>query len=295
MPHPDQVLGLVDTLPADVAAQIPSDVYSDFILEGLYAARQLAGILAATEEDITAGDGDTVQVPFIDARAAQGPVSAGAALTATKSVTGTYSMVLGKYGDFEQIAREVFKDQSNFREPDFVRAQFLGLAEKVDDLVYTELETATIAASHRKDLATKGVLTDVYDKIVEVRAALLTDKVKPTHVIVHPDVETQLLKDTSQGVKFESIRVANGRLLEVAGLTAVVTPLANANAATVNLVQAVVIDKSRAVGEAWGRRPEFLRDFSQIEKDLVKLVTWIRYGTSDLDVKAIGRVTNAAV
>jgi len=290
MAHPHQVLGLTQT--ADVTDLIPEDVYSARVIEALYAARQLAGIISAVREDLTASAGSVVQVPFMSPRTAQGPIAEGVALSATDHVTGTYPITLAKYGDYDLVPTEVFEDQTIFSEADFIANMAEGLAEKVDALVYAALIGA--AAGSTVNLAAAGNLSDLYDKIVDVRAEMRKAKVKPSHVIMGPDQEAQLLKDTDEGIKFESINVQAGQVLAVAGMEVIVTPLANANAATAGMVQAVVIDARRAIGEAWGRRPDTTIDaVSKAESDQVKLVTWIRYGTAALDLEAIGHVRNA--
>lgn len=287
----EQILGLAATATSDVTSLIPSDVYAAIVLEALYAERQFAGIVTATQEDLTAKAGDTVQVPFINTRTAQGPISEGTTLTANATSTGTYPIVVEKFGDYDLVNAEVFEDQEIFDREDFVRNMARALAEKVDDLVFTELETA--AASSTETLAVAGTLTDIYDQVVELKAKMKKLKVKPTHLIFGPDQEAQFLKDTSEGIKLQNITVRDGQVISVAGLECIVSPLANANAATASLVQAIMVDRSRAVGEAWGRRPETtIDDVSKKESDQVKLITWIRYGTDELDVKGIGHVKN---
>lgn len=291
MPTDEEILGLAATSTTEVATLIPDDVYGSLVLDAIYANRQFAGIVSAIREDMTAKDGNDVQVPYISARTAQGPISEGGALTATASATGTYVITIEKYGDYDQVNNEVFEDQSIFREEDFIRNMGEALAEKVDDLVFTELETA--AAASTETLAVAGTLTDIYDQIVELKAKMKKLKYKPDWLIFGPDQEGQLLKDTSEGIKLQNIQVRDGQVISVAGLPCIVSPLANANAATASLVQAVMIDSRRAVGEAWGRRPTRLVDrVTDAPNDRTRLITWIRYGTDELDVNAIGHVKN---
>lgn len=293
MSNPKQVLGLAATASSDVTDLIPEDVYSTRVLEALYAARKFAGIISAVKEDLTAKAGTTVQVPYINRRTAQGPIAEGASLTANATTTGTYPIAIEKFGDYDLVNREVFEDQSVFTQEDFIRNMGEALAEKVDDLVYTELETAV--AGSTETLAAAGVLTDLYDQVVELRAKMRKLKMVPSHLIIGPDQNAQFLKDTSEGIKHEQISVREGQVLTVAGLEVIESPLANANASTLNMVQAIMIDARRALGEAWGRRPDTTVDaVSKAESDQVKIVTWIRYGTSTLDLNAVGHVKNPA-
>lgn len=287
IPNQNETLGL--TTAAGVADLVPADVFSELALEAVYAERQLAGVISATAEDLTAEAGSTVQVPYISRRTLPSSVAAGATVTAANTSVGTYSISLTKYGDRDTVQREVWEDQKIFDREDFVLNIARAFAEKVDDLCFDELETA--AAGSSKTLAVAGTLTDVYDKIVECKAAMKKLKYKPGDVIFGPDVEAQLLKDTSEGIKEQNIAVSDGMVLKVAGLSAIVTPLANANAATAGMVQAIIIDRRRALGEAWGRRPDFSADYINTS-DVFELVGYIRYGAAELDVNAIGHVKN---
>lgn len=291
-PDAEDILGLAATTTTEVDSLIPEDMYSTLVLEALYAARQLAGVVSAVREDLTADAGDVVQVPFMSARSAQGPIAEGAALTATASATGTYPITVEKFGDYDLVNNEVFEDQTIFDENSFLTNQAEALAEKVDDLVFTELETA--AAGSSETLAVAGTLTDLYDQIVELKAKMKKLKQKPNLIITGPDQEAQFLKDTSEGIKLQNIQVRNGELLSVAGLPVIITPLANANAATAGLIQAIMIDGRRAVGEVWGRRPQRVVDrVSGAPNDQTRLITWLRYGTDELELNAIGHVKNA--
>lgn len=285
-------IGFAATTTAEVADQIPADVYSVGVLNALYANRELANVISGFREDLTAAAGDTVQVPYLAPRTAQGPIAEGTALSDVATTSGTYPIALAKYGDYDLVNREVWEDQDNFSEGDFVMNIGEALAEKVDQVLYAAAEGA--AAGTLTNLATAGDLTDLYEKVVDCKAAMKKLKVKPSHLIIGPDQEARFLKDAEEGIRFTQIQVRDGELLQVAGLSVIVTANANANVLTAGEVQAIIIDSRRALGEAWGRRPDTTVDeVSKAESDQVKLVTWIRYGAAALDLDAIGHVRNA--
>jgi len=290
----EHILGLAPTtIASDVDDLIPADVYSTLVLEALYARRAFAGIVAAVEEDLTARAGNVVQVPYISPRTAQGPIAEGTALTENATSTGTYPITLQKFGDADLVNAEVWEDQTIFQREDFINNMGQALAVNVDQQVYDALEAATPGQS--KVLTTEGVYTDLYDRIVELKQALKAAKYSPSHLLIHPDQEAQFLKDTDEGIKLGQIAVRDGELLRVAGLAVIVSPLANAVTTTFDEVQGIVIDRSRALGEAWGRRPNTKVDeMSESLKDQVRLVTWLRYGTAVLDTGAIGHIVNPA-
>lgn len=290
MPDADEVLGLTGV--ADVVDQIPDDVYADAVLEATYAERELTGIVSAVRENLQGRAGDTVKVPYIARRAAQGPVAAGGALAATAESTGVYAIQLKKFGDYDKIENEALEDQTNFDIDAFARNQAAALAEKVDQLVYDELETA--AAANVITLAAADSLSDLYDKIVDAKAAMERQKgYKPSHVILGPDQVGQLLKDKDEGIKVMQIVAKDGEVTRVAGLTVVKTALANPDTSDLDAVQAIVIDKRRAVAEVWGRPPNLTVDrVSDAPTDETRLITWIRYNAGELDPKATAHITN---
>lgn len=287
---PKEILGL--TVEADVTTAIPLDVYSGVILEALFASRTLSGLVPFVAEDISGKPGNTVQVPYINRRALPVSVSAGGTVAAVATTTGTYTVSMTKYAARDRVDKEVLEDQHILTAEGIFRNMAEGGGEKVDQILYDALIAATPAAGNTKTLAVAGTLTDIYDKIVECRAGMKKNKgIKPSHVIVHPDVEAQALKDTSEGIKHESIVVRDGQLLSIAGMVCIVTPLANANAATVGMVQATLLDARRCIAEGWKRRPTFETD-RILSSDQIDLAMFFRYGVAVCDTAALGLVKN---
>lgn len=289
MPSADAIL--FGTTTTEAEETIPDDVFSRLVLEALYANRQLTGVVAAVSEDLTARPGDTVKVISMPTRAAQGPVAEGAALADTADDPTSVAIGLDKFGDLNVLTREVLEDADVLDRQDYVRNMSEALAEKVDQEAYDALETATPGST--TTLANAGDLSDLYTKIVDLKAAMKGAKVAPDTVILHPDHEAQFLKDTNEGVTFQNIRAQDGELTGVAGLNPIVSPLANPNTSTLGEVQAVVADSSRALGEAWGRRPDIIVDEQTLaDSDEIRLIIWIRYGSAALDATAVGHVVN---
>lgn len=291
MPTTAQVLGLADTTTANVGDIIPEDVYSTLALEAIYHARQMSGVVTAVREDLTAEAGDTVQVPFMGRRTPQTNVAEGDSLVPTATTTGTYPITIEKHGDYDRVTNEVFEDQEAFDEDDFLRNMASGLAELCDTIVYDELETAV--PGFTVDLAVAGSYTDLYDKIIDLAAAMRAAGQKPTHVILNAAASARFAKDTDEGIKFDQITVTNGVVTSIAGMEIIESPLANANVATANAVQAILVNQRRAIGEAWGRRPTRIIDrVTDAPSDKTRLIMWMRYGADELDTDAIGHVLN---
>ena len=279
------------TTTTQTAEWIPTETWAKLILEGAWESRKLAGIVSAVEYDKNAGEGTNIEVRFFPARSAQGPISEGNALTATSSDPTVKAITIAKYGDYDLVTGETFEDTSDNFKVRLANSMSHAISEKLDALVYAELETAV--EGYTATLTTAGTITELYDKVVELRGDMLGGKVKPDTLIIHPDMEAAFAKETSQGVRGMMVNFGNdGNLSKVAGLNVVVSAAANANTTTTTEVQAIVIDSSRAVGEAYGRPLEFKTAEPDIEYDRTKVVCWIRYGTAELDTEGIGHVIN---
>ena len=285
----------LEELAVDVSNWTPSEVFSKLILDALVDARKLSGKITVFAEDITKGSGDTIKVRYFPARTAQGPISDGSSLTSTDGTApNVYSITLAKYGDYAQLT-----DYSIFKAGDEVKARLLkamgdALAKKFDEIIYSEIEGCTPGVT--KTLSTSDWSSssyDLYEKIVEARASLKANGANPDYLIIHPDFESYFLKETVEGVRGQVIKVENGNLVEVAGLKVIVTSVANAKSDTASEVQAIIIDSSRAVGEAWGKRPTFYEEYVP-ESDTYKEVVWAYFGASELDTNAIAHVVNPA-
>ena len=284
----------LEELAMDVSNWTPSEVFSKLILDAAVDAGKLSRKITVFEEDITKGNGDTVKVRAFPARTAQGPIADGDSLTAIDSTPNVYSIQIQQYGDYQPLT-----DYSIFKAGDEVKARLLkamgnGLARKFDEIIYNELETASAGVT--KALSTSDWSSssyDLYEKIVEARASLKANGANPDYLIIHPDFESYFLKETVEGVRGQVIKVENGNLVEVAGLKVIVTSVANAKSDTASEVQAIIIDSSRAVGEAWGKRPTFYEDFDSTS-NTYKEVVWAYFGASELDTNAIAHVVNPA-
>lgn len=271
---------------------VDPDAVSDFLLTGLHEMRKLADVVSAVREDITREAGDTVRVAALGSATVGTQNTPGGALAATDTGYTNTAITLQKHFAREDVPTEVWEDQDPLTEARLLSNHAAGLAEQVDQDILDALEAATPGAS--EDLATAGNYDDIYDQIVECKAGLKALKVEPDFLIGNPDVEAALLKSVDEGVVNRSIRLAaDGSVAEVAGLRFIV----HANApgelgeTTLDAVQAILIDSSRAVGEAWGRRPAVDTDFD-VDSDTHNYLTTIRYGTAVIDETSVGHVKN---
>ena len=295
------------TTDANVTSWIPADVYADLILEASVCYGQLSGKgITAIDYNMSAGEGDTIQVRYFPARTAQGPLTSCACLSVVSSTLGTYPITIAPYGDYDRMCGfSLFKAKGPVKEG-ILREMAKGLARARDIAIWTAI--TVLAPGHTVDLGhawEASVVTDaccfnaidLYNAIVYLYKQMQGGALNPDYVIMHPEVAAHLYyKDAGQMPLVQSIMPllkwdGNGQLIKVGPLKVIECCNASQGTNASNATMAVVIDSSRAVGEAWGKRPTFYEDFV-IECDYYKEVIWMYWGTAAMDTNAIGHILN---
>lgn len=276
------------TSTTEVSEGIPSEVYSQLLLEAVYADQNL-DVVAATTVDLTATEGDTVSVPIMPSRSASS-VSEGAAVSDSADDPTEATLTLSKFGDRNDVTNETFED-SIFRRQDFTANLMAALNDKVTEKRASVLTGAS--ATKTKNLATAGNLDDLYERLVEVKQAMKGDDRNPEIVGMHPDITERFLKDEREGTVGSQITVQNGEVASVAGLRVIENSHFNSLDSSSGTVLANVVDPSRAVAEAWGRQPDLTVDeTTKAEQDETRLIAFMRYENTIIETNAVGHVKN---
>ncbi len=277
------------TSTTEVTEGIPSEVYSQLLLEAVYAADNLRGVVAATTVDLTATEGDTVSVPIMPSRTASS-VSEGAAVSDSADDPTEATLTLSKFGTRNDPTNETFED-SIFRRQDFTANLMAALSDKVTEKLASVLFNAS--ATKTATLGTAGNLDDLYERLVEVKQAMKGDDRNPTFVGLHPDITERFLKDERQGVVGQNIVVEGGEVQSVAGLRVIENSHFQTLTSASGRVLANVVDPSRAVAEAWGRQPDLTVDETTLaEQDKTRLIAFMRYENTIIENNAVGHVKN---
>jgi hypothetical protein len=136
----------------------------------------------------------------------------------------------------------------------------------------------------------------LYNSIVSITQQLRSICVNPDYVIMNPTVARWFYNMDYAELPMFNVQFTGGRLTLLNGLKVIET----GNATTCNdihlvgsttSVMAVVLDSSRAVGEAWGKHPEFYEDFVP-DCNYWKEVVWMYWGCAALDPNAYGWIKN---
>jgi N4-gp56 family major capsid protein len=273
-------------------AWIPRDVYAKAVFMAVHAKRILGNLTAAVQHDIGAGEGNVIKVRFYPKRTAQGPISEGTALNYNADTPTVTPITIQKYGDYAQLTDEAIQFTS-----DDVRGRLLAemgaaLAETLEQVVVNGL-TGTITGCSTQNCATAGVID--YHTVLNAASVLKAAKLNPDFLILSPDHEVDLLLDSNltKLVDYGPGEVTfAGEVGRIGQIKVIVHPLMPAKSTTSGAVQAVLIDSTRAWGEAFGKPLRF-EEFRVIEQDIWKEVAWAWYGMSTLDPVATCQIKNA--
>jgi len=190
-----------------------------------------------------------------------------------------------------------------------IEALGLRWAQFFDATIYSELETASpgttetlqsalsCSASVSGSCCTDSDFLNLYDAIQNVVATMREGAApySPDYLIVSPTV-ARILKSAqtpqvpawaSKEIVFDS----DGRLIRAAGLQVIEYCGANSCATTSAEVMAIVIDSSRAVGAAFGQRPQ-LYEFFQSNCNSTRYDMWCFFACAELDTGAIAHIVN---
>lgn len=219
----------------------------------------------------------------------------------------SYTLTMKQYGDYKVLC-----DLDLFTAGDVLKTAILKsmsdvAQERIDNEIITNLNAATptytaslgasCGGSRGSDADCCTYTVDLYDKIVDLEAAMRAAGyfrgVDPI-LIISPTVAAYLkYKDGLNMPSYiaSSVRMDGLKLAQIGNIRVIESCHAN-SCATSATVQAILLDPSRAIGEAWGKRPEFKIDDDPIECESQKIVFRMWAAFSVLDNAAIGHILN---
>jgi len=291
-----------------VAAWVPADAYADMILEASVCYGQLSGVVTAIGHDLKACQGDTIQVRYAPARTAQGPITPCQCLTATSSTPGTYPITVQQYGDYDDMCRfSVDIKACGDIKGAIMNEMAKGLAKKRDQVIWQQITTgftptwtSTLTHAWSASVTTDGCCfntVDLYNKVIYLQKQMQGSALTPDYVILHPTVAAHFYYKDNGVMPQPQLNMpllkfdGKGQLLSIAGMKVIESCNATSGTTVSGTTLAVVIDSSRAVGEAWGMRPEYSERYIN-ECNYDKVVIWMYWGASEMDTNAIGHVLN---
>jgi hypothetical protein len=289
-----------------------NDCFADVIWESVICHSDfLSKNITVRGLDFTEGCGGKVQLRVInvaDPSSDFGSMSPCTCLSCVSNTFTTYTLTMEVYGDYKVLCDLDLFTAGSVVKKAVINSMKSRASERIDNKIYTELETNS--PTYSKDLSaacggsrgTDGLCctyaVDLYDKIVDLeadmRAAGYFRDADPV-LILSPQVAAYLkYKD---GLNMPSYIAANIgmdglKLARIGNIRVIESCHANSCTDAASEVMAILIDPTRAIGEAWGKRPVFKFDDDPIECGSQKVVLRMWADFAALDTAAIGHILN---
>jgi len=262
-------------------------------------ANTTTSVIAASQEDLSKGDGDTVKVRVFP-KIAVAQTAEGAANEAAAYKPFASTVTISRYSVTVPITAESLYEASVDIQAQIVSAIAKGWADKMDEVIVSKLDLGAATGTSytpaaKAELATAGNLEDVYEKIKYVKDELRKKGWKPDVLVCGYDVSQQLLAEYESNLNKKVIKIDDdGNIKSVYGLKVIVTPFAPAVSNTNDEVVAVVLDSSVAVVEARGMPAKF-EEKREPEYDLYKEVFNAYWGVDVVKADLDGDATDEAI
>ena len=295
-----------------LATWIPTEKFVDMILEGVYQKGQLAGKVTALNYDMDAGNGNTVNVRYVNVRDNVQEISgcmADSCLSAASQTFGEKTITINMVGDYDLVCDFAAWQTKGDAYAQIAKAMSDSMAAWRDLQIWNDLcaatanttiDTAVAWSSSRTTDSCCNYAFDIYNAIIDARQHLYGDGYNPDTVIIHPYAAAYLYyKENGSAPAVQNIMPLlkygdDGHIASIAGMKVIEAKAAVAEDATPTASDdnlAFVIDSSRALGEAWGKRPTFTKEYVP-ECNNYKLVLWTYWGHDQLDEDAIVSIEN---
>jgi len=296
-------------------AWMPSEYFVDIILRGVYQMGDLSGKACVIGTDLSAGNGDTVNIRTVTKRSASmSSTNCSNCLSVTSNTFDDVAINVAQYGDYDKIAN--FADWQ--AKGDVMGAVAIEMANRFaagrDLLLWQALNgstpntTLTTGCSWSStpssgDLDSNCCMfcLDIYNQIIEARQHLLGDGYNPDYVLIHPYAASYLYYKEGGGgsaYPFQQMPLLkyndDGYLNSIAGLKVIEVRAAvsdDSSPSDGGDELAYVIDSSRAMAEVWGQRPKF-NEFYDGQCNATELTVWMYWGCDTVDDNAIVEITN---
>ena len=298
----------------DVSAWRPADVWCNAIWYAAQCGRQLSGVVTYRACDINAGDGLSVQIRTIASQTDMAALGACECAVCASDTFSTHTLTLHRYDiykvacnlDLFSIGPILKEGMIQVMADDFVRG--------IDAAIWTEMLALTNCGGAPGWTETLGsdVVCDpnavtsenccsyaanLYKEIVQLEANMRAGGYGKSGftLVLHPTVATYLKYKEGISVPYwvNNISMSGNKLAKIGDID--VIEYCGAQVCTdAELTIAVLLDKTRAIGEAYGKKPFLKIDEDPIECDSWKYVMRCYIAIQCLDYKAIGHIKNPA-
>ena len=284
------------------------DVFTNLMWHAMYCTAGLRDI-CVRGLDVNAGDGLKVQIRTIGKFGAPTQVSACTCLDCETPALSVYSISILQYGLLTEVCSLDEFSIGNVLKKSIIEAMGLRWAEYFDAEIYAQLatglvpgqtETLLVDICNTFDFSATGCCTDsaalLFNAVIDLEATMRegTTPYSPDYLIVSPTVAAILKAKDGVAMPYimqSQVRVEGGVLTKVGALK--VIEYCGANSCTSGATLAIMIDSRRAIGFAFGQPPRTEQD-RNIDCNSMTIATWCYFGTTELDLGAIGHIVNGS-
>ena len=267
--------------------------------------------------DFQAGCGGVTQLRYINHATPSKDWEAMApctCMTCVSNVLATHTMTMEQYGDFHVICDvDAFTIGSSYQTM-VMRAMMTRASERIDHKIAGILSTATPTYTATLDIDCAGAKTygrttdgaccdygtNLFEKIIDLEAAMRDAGYfgeRDPVLILNPNVAVHLKYRSGLSTPmywYNNIEMEGTKIAKIGNIEVIESCNVTDCNGTASSPQAYLIDPSRALGEAWGKRPTIKTDADPIECEQLKIVytAWADFAV--LDSAAIGKILNPA-
>ena len=256
---------LANTTTADISPVMQSEVFAKLIIEEAALGRKLAGVISASQEDVTKGDGDTVavrifpKIPVVET--AEGDKSEATAYKPART-----EVKLKRYSITVPVTGQSMYAASVDLQAQIVSSISAGWADRMDAVILDALGLTGGALGYTPGF--KVVLPDanawdkIYSYIKQAADGLRKKGWNPDTVIMPFDVYEKIMEVYEDATKRPAITVdQNGQMTSIYGMKVIVHPMIPDKMGTNDEVAVVVLDSSVALVEASGMKAKFAEKY----------------------------------
>lgn len=296
----------------DVSEWSPADTWCNAIWYAVQCKQQLAGKITVRSCDIGKGDGLTVQIRTISAATfPSSSLGACECSTCTANLFGTHSLTLARYDLYKVMCNLDEWDVGEVLPVAMAQTMVNAFASGIDNLIYVALRDATPgftetgAASFTCTPGMEGeasysccsLSANLYREIIQLEAQMRTagyfNDADPI-LIISPRMALYLkYKEGINPPPWVNNITMDGNKLSKIGDIQVIEYCGATSCTNVSTYPvAILIDPTRAVGEAYGKKPHLKSDEDPIECDSWKFVYRMYIAVAALETRAIGHIEN---
>lgn len=283
-----------------------ADVFVNTVWHAMYCEANLFQVCVKGLE-INKGDGLTVQIRTIGKFGAPTEAASCECVSCASNTLSSYSLTLKQYGMVTEICEKDIWQIGPIYRNKYLEAFGKRWGQFFDATIYSELTGA--AAGTSIDMAavlactpsiagsccTDASLLNFYNAVNEAVYTMQegTTPYDPDYMIVSPSIAAIMKRMQTPSIQPWAERIVKvndaGRLTMFNGLKVIEYCGANACSTATDSVFAVIVDSSRAIGAAFGKRPSLESD-RNIDCNSTTYAMWCFFSCGELDVNAIAHI-----